>query len=91
MLAPNAMVRIAATSSSGFDTLATDPWIKELEETFTLPDGRTFCLRPILPEDEPPLRELVRRMPEEDRRLRFFQPIKELSHDMGGAPDPIGL
>ncbi len=82
VLVLNAVVNIAAASSSGFERLAIHPYPKEREETFTLPDGRTFCLRPILPEDEPPLRELVRRMPEEDRRLRFFQPIKELSHDM---------
>ncbi len=82
VLVLNAVVNIAAASSSGFERLAIHPYPKEREETFTLPDGRTFCLRPILPEDEPPLRELVRRMPAEDRRLRFFQPIKELSHDM---------
>jgi acetyltransferase len=82
VLALNAVVFITAASGSGFERLAIHPYPKELEEIFTLPDGRTLCLRPILPEDEPPLRELVRRMPEEDRRLRFFQPIKELSHDM---------
>lgn len=82
VLALNALVGIATATGSGFERLAIHPYPKELEEIFTLPDGRTLCLRPILPEDEPPLRELVRRMPEEDRRLRFFQPIKELSHDM---------
>ncbi|MBK8181752.1 MAG: hypothetical protein IPK63_02055 [Candidatus Competibacteraceae bacterium] len=39
-------------------------------------------IRPILPEDEPELRELVRRMPSEDVRMRFFQPIRELTHEM---------
>ncbi|MFO1430819.1 MAG: bifunctional acetate--CoA ligase family protein/GNAT family N-acetyltransferase [Candidatus Competibacteraceae bacterium] len=82
VLALNAVVTIAAAGSSGFERLAIHPYPKEREENFILPDGRALCLRPILPEDEPPLRELVRRMPEEDRRLRFFQPIKELSHDM---------
>ncbi|HYQ92130.1 MAG TPA: GNAT family N-acetyltransferase, partial [Candidatus Competibacteraceae bacterium] len=82
VLALNGVVTIAAASSSGFERLAIHPYPKEREEAFTLPDGRALYLRPILPEDEPPLRELVRRMPEEDRRLRFFQPIKELSHDM---------
>lgn len=47
-----------------------------------LNDGRELLLRPILPEDEPALQDMVRRMPAEDRRLRFFQPIRELPHAM---------
>jgi acetyltransferase len=35
-----------------------------------------------LPEDEPELKDLVRRMPPEDVRMRFFQPIHELPHEM---------
>ena len=82
VLALDAAIRIAATTVSSFERLAVHPYPKELEVDLQLPDGRHLCLRPILPEDEPPLRELVRRMPGEDRRLRFFQPIKDLSHDM---------
>jgi acetyltransferase len=82
VLALDASVRIAAARCSGADRLAVRPYPKELEQSFRLPDGRTFYLRPILPEDEPPLRAMVQRMPEEDRRLRFFQPLKELSHTM---------
>jgi acetyltransferase len=75
-------VRVEATEVSGTARLAIHPYPKELEQAFQLPDGRPLVLRPILPEDEPPLRDMVRRMPDEDRRLRFFQPIKELTHDM---------
>jgi len=62
--------------------LAILPYPKELEKLFVLPDGRRFLMRPILPEDEPQIIDLVRRMPAEDVRMRFFQPIRELSHDM---------
>jgi acetyltransferase len=62
--------------------LAISPYPKELEKRFALPDGRSFLIRAILPEDEPELRDLVRRMPAEDVRMRFFQPIRELSHEM---------
>ena len=62
--------------------LAILPYPKELERLYTLPDGRKFLMRPILPEDEPQLIDLVARMPAEDVRMRFFQPIRELSHDM---------
>jgi acetyltransferase len=82
VLALTATARIAHADSSGTDRLAIHPYPKELEQNFELPDGRNFCLRPILPEDEPPLQDMVHRMPSEDRRLRFFQPIKELSHAM---------
>jgi acetyltransferase len=53
-----------------------------MERRYTLPDGRSFLMRPILPEDEPELQKLVKRMPAEDVRMRFFQPIHELSHEM---------
>ncbi len=62
--------------------LAILPYPKELEKLYELPDGRRFLIRPILPEDEPQIIDLVRRMPAEDVRMRFFQPIRELSHDM---------
>jgi len=81
-LALNAVVGIAPAEMAGTERLAIRPYPKELERTFELPDGRTLRLRPILPEDEPALQALVQRMPAEDRRLRFFQPIKELTHDM---------
>jgi acetyltransferase len=82
VLALNAVIRIGEAKTVATERLAIRPYPKELEQTIDLPDGRTFYLRPILPEDEPALRALVQRMPAEDRRLRFFQPIKELSHDM---------
>ncbi len=64
------------------DRLAIRPYPQELEQTIPLPDGRVLALRPIVPEDEPPLQGLVRRTPPEALRLRFFQPIRELSHAM---------
>lgn len=82
VLALNAVISIAPAQGEATGRLAIRPYPKELERTIPLPDGRTFHMRPILPEDEPVLQAMVRRMRPEDRRLRFFQPIKELSHDM---------
>ena len=42
-------------------------------------------MRPVLPEDEPSLQALVLRTSPEDLRLRFFRPIRELSHDMAAT------
>ena len=78
----DASIRIAKAQCPGTDRLAIRPYPKELEQHFTLPDGRSLSLRPIMPEDEPSLQAMVRRMPTEDLRLRFFRPIKELSHAM---------
>jgi acetyltransferase len=43
--------------------------------------GRGLLLRPILPEDEPMLIAGFHRLAPENVRLRFFAPIKELTHD----------
>lgn len=82
VLALNATVRIARTTRAAIDRLAICPYPKELEQELIMPDNRKLTVRPILPEDEPALQALVRRMPPEDIRLRFFRPLKELTHDM---------
>jgi acetyltransferase len=83
VMALDARVQVAPFAGRPGERLAIRPYPKELEERFTLPDGRAFLLRPILPEDEPALQALVRRTPAEDLRMRFFHPIRELSHAMG--------
>ncbi len=82
VLALDARVRVAPFAGRPADRLAIRPYPKELEERFSLPDGREFLIRPILPEDEPPLQALVRRTPPEDLRMRFFQPLRELPHTL---------
>lgn len=78
----DASIQIAPSQGSGTDRLAIRPYPKELEQQFSLPDGRRLCLRPIMPEDEPSLQAMVRRIPAEDLRLRFLRSIKELYHAM---------
>ena len=82
LLALDANVLIEPNAEPAAKRLAISPYPKEMEQRYTLPDGRSFLIRPILPEDEPELRELVKRLPAEDVRMRFFQPIRELSHEM---------
>jgi acetyltransferase len=38
-------------------------------------------VRPIRPEDEPSIHELLRHVTSQDLRLRFFAPVKEFSHE----------
>lgn len=60
--------------------LAIRPYPKALEKLVTLRDGRRFLLRPVRPEDEPLLQGMILRSSPEDVRLRFFTPLRELSH-----------
>ncbi|RLG06643.1 MAG: hypothetical protein DRN68_06660, partial [Thaumarchaeota archaeon] len=49
---------------------------------YRLKDGTQVLLRPIRPEDEPLEAELIRNLSEETKRFRFFQVIKDITHDM---------
>ncbi len=77
-------VRVAVTpyDGSSTDRLAIRPYPKALEETIPTGDGRDFLLRPVVPEDEPSLQRTFAQLSEEEIRLRFFAPIKALSHVM---------
>ncbi|MFZ2008305.1 MAG: GNAT family N-acetyltransferase [Stellaceae bacterium] len=55
---------------------------KHLETIGTARDGTRIALRPVRPEDEPLLQDLFAHMTREDQRLRFFAPMRELSHKL---------
>jgi acetyltransferase len=78
----DARIRLTPFMGDPVRRLAILPYPKELEGYHSLLNGRKLLLRPILPEDEPALQALVQRASPEDLRLRFFQPIRELSHEM---------
>jgi len=54
---------------------------KKYETLWKLRNGRTVLLRPIKPEDEPYMGELFETFSEETVTFRFFQIIKEMSHE----------
>ncbi len=81
-IALDARIRIARPASSGAERLTIRPYPSELEEVLDLPDGRTMLLRPIVPEDEPALHRTFAQLSPEEIRLRFFIPLKTLSHLM---------
>ena len=55
---------------------------KEWERRETLADGMRVFIRPLKPDDAALYPEFFTRVTEEDSRLRFFQPIRELSTAM---------
>jgi acetyltransferase len=89
VLALDARARIAPFAGKSSQRLAIRPYPKELEASFSLPDGRTLYLRPILPEDEPAVQAQVRRTSSRDLWMRFFQPIRELPHAMAARMTQI--
>jgi len=53
---------------------------KHWERHLALPDGTKIFVRPIRPEDESLYPAFLTAVTQEDLRLRFFAPVKELSH-----------
>lgn len=80
VIALDARIRVRATDEPATSRLAIRPYPKDLEETITVSDGRSFLLRPVRPEDEPTFHDLFAHMSPEDIRMRFFAPKKSLSH-----------
>jgi acetyltransferase len=52
-------------------------------------DGTSIALHPVRPEDEPLLQDLVAHMNREDVRMRFFAPMRELSHTLAARLSQI--
>ncbi len=63
------------------DHLAIAPYPIQFTWEAKMRDGTPYKIRPIKPEDEPLMRELFQSFSPETILLRFFQPIKELSHE----------
>ncbi len=62
--------------------LSIRPYPRALEKSVRLEDGRAFRLRPIRPEDEPLLQDMLDHSTPDDIRLRFFTPLKRLTHEV---------
>ncbi|MBI2236095.1 MAG: bifunctional acetate--CoA ligase family protein/GNAT family N-acetyltransferase [Magnetospirillum sp.] len=71
---------VVAEAKGGTDRLAIRPYPGELEEWFTMTDGRKTLIRPIRPEDEPNHHVFVSKLTAEDIRFRFFGLVHELPH-----------
>ncbi len=65
----------------GPEHLAIAPYPVQFTWEAAMKDGTPYIIRPIKPEDEPLLNELFMTLSEKTIRLRFFQPIKELTHE----------
>lgn len=69
--------------------LSVSPYPRELEREIRLDDGTALHLRPIRPEDETPLAEMVALCAPEDIRMRFFGHLKGFPHEMAARLSQI--
>jgi acetyltransferase len=65
-----------------YEHLVIHPYPREYITTFTMKNGKTATLRPIRPEDEPLEAEMFNRFSKQTQYFRFFQYIRDISHDM---------
>jgi acetyltransferase len=68
-------------AGSGPANFAVRPYPSQWQRHFEVKDGWRVFVRPIRPEDEPLIHELLRHVTSHDLRLRFFAPIKEFTHE----------
>lgn len=66
---------------SGPANFAVRPYPSQWQRHLETRDGWRVFARPIRPEDEPLIHELLRHVTLQDTRLRFFAPMKEFSHE----------
>ncbi|MCE9613117.1 MAG: GNAT family N-acetyltransferase [Lentisphaerae bacterium] len=62
--------------------LVISPYPKDLERVVQLKTGLSVQLRPIRPEDEPLEAEMFRNFSPKTQRFRFFQLVKNVTHEM---------
>lgn len=81
VLALDARVSIADRRRAGGPShLAIRPYPKEWERHLVLSPDRAILVRPVRPEDEPLFHDFFKKVTSEDLRLRFFAPVKDISH-----------
>jgi acetyltransferase len=89
VVAVDARIRVAPAAMPGAARLAIAPYPKHLESTAAASDGTPITLRPVRPDDEPLLQDLFAHMSRGDQRLRFFAPMRELSHSLAARLSQI--
>jgi acetyltransferase len=75
-----AVAKVEGRKGRGHPRFAVRPYPREWERTVTIRDGRQLFVRPVRPEDEELFVEFLKRVTDEDLRLRFFAPVRDFSH-----------
>jgi acetyltransferase len=83
VIAVDARIHVAATAVSGAARLAIAPYPREYVTAERLLDGTPIRVRPVRPDDEPLLQDILGHMTPADQRFRFFMPMRALSRQLG--------
>ncbi len=81
VIALDARVRIEDETAHPRKLMALRPYPVEWEKLIGLPKLGPVLLRPIQPEDEHLYKAFFAKVDAEDARLRFFQPVRNLTHE----------
>lgn len=73
-------IRVRKASGPAQARLAIRPYPQDLESTIKAPDGETYGVRPIKPEDEPALCRFAEEVDRQDLWHSAFAPLRERSH-----------
>jgi acetyltransferase len=79
VIALDARIRVQPAEAAAAPAIR--PYPAHLVHMARLEDDTTVEIRPIRPEDEPGIAEMLARSSMEDLRLRFFAPIRQLTHE----------
>lgn len=85
----DAVVRLDPDPPPERQRLLLAPYPSEFVHEATVKNGRRFRVRPVLPEDEPRVIQLLERLSPEEIRLRFFHTIRYFSHEMAARMTQI--
>jgi acetyltransferase len=89
VLALDARIVVRPLDPARSRVLAIQPYPAGLEHCVEIDGGKRLIVRPIRPEDEPRLVEMVERSSPEDVRLRFLGALKEFPHLMAARLSQI--
>lgn len=81
VIALDARVRVADETAAPRQPMALRPYPVEWEKLIGLPHLGPVLMRPIRPEDEHLYRNFFDKVTPQDSRLRFFMPLRGLSHE----------
>ncbi len=82
VIALDARVKVTRAARPGTSRLAIKPYPAELERMVGTPHGSEYKVRPVRPQDERLLQDMIARTDPEDVRLRFFSPLRSLPRQM---------
>lgn len=85
----DARIKLQTNANPAMERLAIQPYPRELEEPFDLPDGRHCLLRPIRAEDELPMQKAFKKLSPHSRYLRLGNTLAELPHALAARATQI--